>query len=194
MADSPVTDPAHTSAHPEPEGRQRPDETLLLNRLYREHAKRISQQVRQVFGDGPPEPEDLVQTAFAKLAELGNLSDIQHPRAFIYRMAVNLGLNSIDRYKVARRFAERELKAANAPIVDETTPEAVYTMRQRLTRARTAFASLTDKQKTIVTRVRFHGETYAQISQDTGWSPADISRQMKAALIAMQAAAEWEDE
>lgn len=198
-----MTDSPHAPPPAEPSSRPAEDapgsheraaaDRALLAQLYQDHARHISQKVRRVFGAGPPEPEDLVQTAFAKLAELRNLAEIQYPKAFIYRTAINMGLNSIDRVRVARRFAERELKAANAPIVDETTPEAVYTMKQRLTRTQKAFAALSEKQKEIIIRVRFRGETYTQVSQATGWSRADISRQMKAALIAMQLAAEWED-
>lgn len=161
------------------------DRDALLTRLYRDHYRELCARLRRLFGAGPPEPEDAAQMAFAKLSAIEDLSRIEHPRAFLFRTAVNLSLNAIDRVRVARRFAEKELSAANTPIVEENTPEDVFSMRQRLEHTQAAFARLTEKQKEIVIRSRIRGETYAEISRATGWSQADISRQLKAALSAM---------
>lgn len=166
----------------------------FLARLFRDHYRDLCARLRRLYGGGPPDPEDVAQTAFEKISQIEDLSRIEHPRAFLFRAAVNHGLNSLDRIKVARRFAQRELAAANAPIVEENTPEDVLSMRQRLESARKAFAVLTAKQKEIVIRSRLKGETYAEIQQATGWSQADISRQMTAALSAMQAAVDSDNE
>lgn len=164
------------------------DRDRLLSRLYRDHYRALCLRLRQLYGSGPPEPEDVAQSAFQKLSEIGDLTRIEHPRAFLFRTAINLGLNAISRQSVARRFAERELAGANMPVVEENTPEDVYYMRQRMKRTQTAFAVLTQKQKEIVVRSRLKGETYAEIQKATGWSQADISRQMKLALQAMLSA------
>ena len=161
------------------------DRDALLTRLYRDHYGQLCARLRRLFGNGPPDPEDAAQMAFTKLSEIPDLSHIQQPRAFLFRTAINLSLNAIDRIRVARRFAERELSAANAPIVEENTPEDVFSMRQRLERTQSAFARLTDKQKEILIRSRIKGETYADITRATGWSQTDISRQLKAALKAI---------
>ena len=158
------------------------DREVVLTRLYRDHYGELCARLRRLFGNGPPEPEDAAQMAFAKLSEISDLSHIQQPRAFLFRTAINLSLNAIDRIRVARRFAERELSATNAPIVEENTPEDVFSMRQRLERTQRAFTRLTDKQKEILIRSRIKGETYAEITRATGWSQTDISRQLKAAL------------
>lgn len=158
----------------------------VLSRMYRAHFRELCLRLRWLYKGGPPDPEDLAQTAFEKLSEIDDLSRIENPRAFLFRTAVNLGLNSVQRIRVARRFAERELAAANTPLVEENSPEDVYSLKQRLERTQAAFGALTAKQKEIVTRSRILGQTYAEIQAATGWSQADISRQLKAAICAMQ--------
>ncbi|MEL6363703.1 MAG: sigma-70 family RNA polymerase sigma factor [Pseudomonadota bacterium] len=146
---------------------------------------RLTARLRRVYGDGPPEPEDLAQAAVEKLAGRAT-GDIENVDAYLFRTAVNMGLNQIERARVARRYAEFVLTGAHAPVVEETTPEDVYSGRERLERLKRALNTLTPKQRTIVARSRLRGETYAEIRAATGWSEADISRQLKAALARLQ--------
>lgn len=159
----------------------------FLRHLYEQHFGELTGRLRRLYGSGPPEPEDLAQTAFAKVAEIEDIERIKHPRAFLFRTAINLGLNAIQRSNTARRFIERELLEADAPLMEENSPEDVYSIQQRMTLAARAIDALTPKQKEIVVRSCLKGQTYAVISRETGWSQADISRQMTAALAAMQA-------
>jgi RNA polymerase sigma-70 factor (ECF subfamily) len=162
--------------------------SVVLERLYRQHWRDICRRLRRIYGNGPPEPEDLAQAAFEKFAQLEDHERILHPRAFLIRIATNLGLNAIDRIRTARRFVERELVEACEPVVEENTPEDVYSLRERMALVEKAMSRLTDKQKEILVRSRFRGETYAQIGEETGWSQADISRQLNAALAILQQA------
>jgi len=161
---------------------------LSVEDLYRQHWRDLCRRLRRIHGDGPPEPEDLAQAAFEKFATLEDHDRIQHPRAFLFRIAVNLGLNAVERIRVARRFVERELVEADEAVLEENSPEDVYSARERLAVVERAMEQLTMKQKEILVRSRFRGETYAQIGQATGWSQADISRQLNAALAALQRA------
>lgn len=153
--------------------------------ITRQLLERLTARLRRVYGDGPPEPEDLAQAAAEKLARR-QLDDIDNVDAYLFRAAVNIGLNQIERARVARRYAEFVLTGDHVPIVEETTPEDVYSGRERLERLKRALNTLTPKQKTIVARSRLRGETYAEIRAATGWSEADISRQLKAALTRLQ--------
>lgn len=165
-----------------------------LRALFQAHADTVRRRLRKVFGDGPPEPDDLVQVAFEKIAARGGVDDIDNPAAFLFRAAVNHGLNQIERRKTARRHVEATLADLVGPIVEEITPETVFSERERLARLQRALSELTPKQKTIVARARLAGETYAQIRTATGWSEADISRQLKAAIAVLQAAVEDTEE
>ena len=158
-----------------------------IDRLYQQHWQAVCERLRRVFGDGPPEPEDLAQEAFARLADRpACLSRIEHPRAYLVRAAVNLGLNSINRVKTARKYVESALLEHNEVLMKEPGAEDVYMMTEKVNVAQKAIQELSEKQRTIILRSRFKGETYAQISAATGWSQADISRQLKRALALLQ--------
>lgn len=59
--------------------------------------------------------------------------------------------------------------------------------KQDLERVARAMQQLSPKQKEILLRSRFKGQTYAEIRKDTGWSEADISRQLARVMALLQA-------
>lgn len=165
------------------------DRTRFIEELYRSCWGELCRRLRRLYGDGPPEPEDIAQSAFAKITALDNLKYIENPRAFLFTTAVNLGLNAIDRIVRARKFIDGEMHRVGQN-VEEITPETVYQDREHLNTVQQAIDSLSEKQRQVLLRSRLKGETYAQISAATGWSPADISRQLKAALAVIDRATE----
>ena len=163
-----------------------PDRTVTVEELYRRHWREICSRLRKVFGAGPPEPEDLAQEAFARFTRIEDYSTIQHPKAFIFRTALNLGYNSVRRISTARRHIEQSLQGVGAPLVEELSAEDVYSARERLRVLIDATDALSEKERVILSRSRIHGETYSQISAATGWSEADISRKLNSALAIIQ--------
>ncbi len=67
-------------------------------------------------------------------------------------------------------------------------PEQLTAKADQLKQLDGAMALLSDKQKDILIRSRLKGQTYAEIASATGWSQADICRQLYAALSALQQA------
>ena len=160
--------------------------------LYRNHWGDLCRIVRGMFGDGPPEPEDLVQGAFQKWSELENVDHIENPRAFLAKVAVNNGLKSIEKVRRARKYVSAQLQKPEVEL-EEIDPERIYQGRQTLGTLDAAMAGLTSKQREIIVRSRLRGETYAQISTARGWSEADISRQLHRALKILAEALETGD-
>ena len=154
--------------------------------LYRLHWREICARLRRVFGSGPPDPEDLAQEAFARFTQVEDYGSISHPKAFLFRTALNLGFNSVRRLSTARRHIEEALRSVGEPLTAEFSAEDVYSAKERLELLVEAAEGLSEKQRTILARSRIHGETYAQIAASTGWSQADISRQLNLALSIIQ--------
>jgi len=172
--------PGAAAASPEPAGRS--DRRAFLNALFRDHYNELVGRLRKLYGAGPPEPEDVAQAAFSKLAELEDPGRIRSPRAFLFRTAINLALNSSDSLRRRRIFVQQHLETLFSGNLEENTPESVFMGKQDLERVARAIQRLSPKQKDILLRTRFRGQTYAQIRQETGWSEADISRQLNKAL------------
>jgi len=161
----------------------------FIERLYLDHWGDLCRQMRRLYGQGPPEPEDLVQSAFAKFAELPRFDHIDNPKAFLFRIAANLALKSIGHIARTRAFVASQLHDPEAEL-KEVGPERIFESRERLAAIGRAMEKLSSKQREIVLRSRIRGETYAQISATTGWSQADISRQLNAALALLESESE----
>ena len=170
-----VLDERAAGAHPEQE------------QFYRRYWGELCSYLRRRFGPGPPEPEDVAQSAFARLAELGASSGIRDRRAFLFTIACNLVLDEKRRRRTQGRCIDEDLRSAGE-VLEEITPERVLLERERFEILAAAIKRLPRKQQRVLILSRYHGETYAQISKRTGWSLADISRQVTRALAALDAA------
>jgi RNA polymerase sigma factor (sigma-70 family) len=170
------------------------DKTRFLNQLYRAHRKNLCGWLRQRYGAGPPEPEDVVQAAFAKLAALENITHIQHPKTFLYATAMNTALTWVKWIQRTRAFVDHELHRAGEGL-DEIAPERVYLAQEKLEGIMRELEALSAKQREIVIRSRFLGQKHREITAATGWSNADISRNLMAAMATIErAVGDEEDE
>lgn len=160
----------------------------FLRDLYSNHFGELVGRLRKLYGAGPPDPEDMAQAAFEQIARLDDFSRIQSPRAFLFRTAINLTLNARSREKRARAHAELEKTQFPDAELEENSPEIVFMGKQAIIALADVLKALPPKQREIILRSRFHGETYAQIRAATGWSEADISRQLTRALETIQQA------
>lgn len=159
----------------------------FLDILYREHWTNLVGWLRRRYGAGPPSPEDIAQTAFTKLAGQIHIQRVEHIKSYLYATAVNAALDEIKWVKRTGAFIDHELGRLGQA-VEEITPERVYQGKERLNRVARAMEGLSEKQREIVRRSRFLGQTYAQIGAETGWSSPDISRQLGDAMIAIETA------
>ena len=164
--------------------------SLLVERLYRTHAASLVSWLRRRFGEGPPEPEDIAQSTFAKLSDLHSVDHIDNFRAFLFAMASNIAVSAIRSNIRARKFLDDELSNVGGQI-EKITPLRVYEAKQALQRLSIAFEGLTKRQQEIVIRSRLYGQTYAEIRSEKGWSLGTIAADMKEA---MKILAEIDDE
>ncbi len=171
-----------------PFGPTRGREAGLIERLYRDHWKKLCARLRRVHGNGPPEPEDLAQTAFARLIEHPDAAELNNPAAFLFRVAINSGRDRLRHIGHTRRLIDDEWAYLERDRVDQMTPSNVYESRERLSVTAEAFALLSPKQREVLVRSRLRDETFDEIRAATGWSKADISRTLAAALSTLQSA------
>ena len=127
------------------------------------------------------EAEEIAQKAFMKLLELNSIEHIHNPKAFLYTTAVNFALLDIRSRATGQKYIDQEIQNISQN-VEEITPERIYNSAERFKRIIASMANLTFKQKKVLQLSRIEGKTYQQIQQQTGWSLADISRQMTQAM------------
>ena len=161
----------------------------FLETLYNDHWDELCGWLYKRYGAGPPEPEDIAQTAFEKIAALESIESLtkqkSNARAFLFTTAVNTALMAFRRLAVQRRYIDYELKKHDKK-VEEISPERIYSSKQYFERVVCTMDTLSDKQRELIVRNRIQGQTYAEIKAETGWSPADISRQLNTALAIIE--------
>lgn len=153
-----------------------------LKNFYQEHWRGLCAFLRKTYGSGPPEPEDVAQDAFFQLSKMKSRAHITNPKAFLYKVSMNIALRSLK----SERWLTEHLPCADEGIDSELLcygdPDKIISSQQELKKVDQLFSSLSIKQKHIVTASRLEGKTYQQIAEETGWSVADICRQLNSAL------------
>lgn len=153
----------------------------FLNELFRNFRTELVSRLRRIYGNGPPDPEDIAQSAFTQIAAMRSHEHIENPKAFLFKVALNVGSRSAGHVAATRAFLG-EVFQTGGDDVEKISPERLYEGRERLSRLNETLLSLSERQREILVRSRIMGETYQEIANATGWSVATISRQLTAAL------------
>lgn len=163
------------------DGGEKEPRSILVERLYRRHGATLIAWLRRKFGDGPPEPEDIAQSAFAKFSGLESVDHIENFRAFLFTMASNIAISGIRSRTRMKKLIDDELAEIGVEI-ENIAPSRVYEGKEALLRVSKSFGTLTDRQKEIVIRTRIYEQTYMEIKADKGWSLGTIAADMKSAM------------
>jgi len=163
-----------------------------MERLYRAHWADLCAFIRWKFGGGPPDPEDIAQAAFLRLAAMPEPEAIQNPFAFLGRVASNLVLDDIRRGR-ARARSIHELRLAGGGERDERPcceRELIGREDMALVIERLKAMPATRRRVLILNRV--HGLSFAEIGRRMGISGPAVRKHLVRALQDLQAAIEGE--
>ncbi len=107
-----------------------PTANTAVSSLYRAHASELQRFIRRRVGC--EEAEDLVQDAYLHMLRHGCVSKLQHPRAYLFKIAANLSVDELRRAKV--RSIRCDCKNIDlAPNGAEGSLESSMEVRQVLT-------------------------------------------------------------
>jgi RNA polymerase sigma-70 factor (ECF subfamily) len=165
-----------------------------MERLYRAHWKDLCHFIRWKFGGGPPDPEDIAQAAFLRLATLPEPESIQNPFAFLGRVASNLVLDDIRRTQV-RTNSMRELGlAADGERDDRPGCERELIGREDMALVIEELKAMPSVRRRVLILNRVHGLSFAEIGRRMGISGPAVRKHLVRALQDLQAAIEDERE
>jgi RNA polymerase sigma-70 factor (ECF subfamily) len=168
---------------------QQPPRWLIA--LYHQHSVALCRLLRRKYGPGPPEPEDVTQEAFSRLAALPEeaVSDIEHPKAFLYRTAENL-LNTERRKRAVRSAHAAELNFLELAR-SECTPERVMLAKDQLDIAEAVLRKMPDKRRRCFLMHRFDDLSFAEIGRQLGMTAngakGHVERAMAEIVTALEA-------
>ena len=127
----------------------------------------------------PPQAQEAAQEVFLRLyTTLRKGEEIQSPRAWIFRVAHNLGLKIRTRQHSEEPF-DPDLNPGIPP--DAETPETELLERERMTRFHSAVAGLSDQQRRCLF-LRMEGLRYPEIGSALGISPSAVGEFLRRAM------------
>ena len=145
------------------------------------------------LGLHPPRAQEAAQEVFLRLyATLRKGEDIQNPRAWIFRVAHNLGLkirarqNSEEPYdpEIGGRFATQRFDTRRLGTQQET-PESELIDRERMTRFHNAVEGLSEQQRRCLF-LRLEGLRYPEIGSALGISASAVGEFLRRAMVRLK--------
>ncbi|MEM9013483.1 MAG: sigma-70 family RNA polymerase sigma factor [Pseudomonadota bacterium] len=157
--------------------------SVSIRTLFTRYRAELAAFARRRVGDGPPEPEDLLQQAFANFAGVEDPASVKNPRAFLYRTIANL---IADYRKSGRHVYNCDVDDAELEDLfqyhDQISPEIVLLDRERFFRVETAIRALPRRQRRFLLLSRLDGMSYTEIARRNGVSISTVRREVEAAI------------
>ena len=159
-----------------------------LSLLYAETADELIAYLRKAFGDGPPEPEDVAQQAFARLASRESLSKIKNLKAFLWRTARNLMLTE-RRNASTRSKYEFEVEQLYFAIRGNAfAPERVLEVKQQLILINDVLREMPERRRLALLWNRVEGLNVAAVARRLGMSRTGAVKHIARAAADIDAA------
>ena len=158
-------------------------QSVRLQKIYDRCKPELCRYISKTFGAGPPEPEDVVQAAFAHFAALDNPDRIENPRAFLYRVAHNIVVSQYRRQAVHRKYVHETRHVVQENILDDLHPERVLLAKEKTAILKDALETLPELERKLVIMHRIHGLSYAEIARRMKMSQTEVKRQIARAIV-----------
>jgi RNA polymerase sigma-70 factor (ECF subfamily) len=170
-------------------------EPTLQDATLQDQVSRLFEEARDdvyryllTLGLHPPRAQEAAQEVFLRLyATLRKGEEIQNPRAWIFRVAHNLGLkirarqNSEEPYdpEIGGRFATQGFDT------QQETPESELIDRERMTRFHNAVEGLSEQQRRCLF-LRLEGLRYPEIGLALGISASAVGEFLRRAMVRLK--------
>jgi RNA polymerase sigma factor (sigma-70 family) len=160
----------------------------LLERTYRAYRTELCRYIERQFGPGPPEPEEVVQTAFARFAALEKPQEVMDPRAFLYACSRNVALDARRRDRVRNAALDDETVTERGDGPANLNIERVLLGREQLSIVEATVRAMEQKRRKVFIMHIIHEMRYVDIAREMGLSEARIRQLMASALAECQRA------
>lgn len=147
-----------------------------LSDLYHAHATELQRFAGRRVGS--QEAEDVVQDTYLHVLQRSAGVTIDHPRAYLFRIAANLSVDHTRRTKMRSCHDVAGLDE----LCSFSSPDATITDAMEVRRLKQALAELAPPLRTTFLLNRVEGLTYVEIAQRLGLSVRTVDRYMVRAL------------
>ncbi|MDD5277014.1 MAG: sigma-70 family RNA polymerase sigma factor [Methylovulum sp.] len=151
-----------------------------LEYLFLQYHRELLAFTGQRFGSETA--EDLVQETYLRFLQHTTQETINNPRAYLYKMAANLGADRFRYDQVRSRHAANEDIDFDQVAQPSPGPDADTDAQQQLQRCLTALASLPDIYRHVFLLHRIDGMTHKEIGSALGLPRRTVERYCAKAL------------
>ncbi len=156
-----------------------------LARLFATEGPRLLRRLRRFRGRVAP--EDVVQSAFAKMLE-ADVAEIEEPRAYLARIARNLAIDEIRRRERSGVSFVSEAQMDRHDADDDLTPEEMLIEGERFAYMMAVVLALPEKERLALVMFKLKGLSHAEIGRRLGVSQHNVPRYLSRALAKCAAA------
>ena len=159
-----------------------------LRALYLDYSAQLSATIRKMYGDGPPDPDDVAQEAFHRVIARGDISSIRNLKAFIWRTARNLVLK--DRHLTEMRSRhDFEIEQIYFPSTgDDSTPERIISAKEQIRAINEVLGKMPEKRRRAFILHRIEGVSVAEAGRRLGISRTAAAKHVTRAAAELNAA------
>lgn len=149
---------------------------LNLSQIYTRYFQSLVSGLRQRYGNGPPDPNDIAQQAFEKLCALNGKQTIDKPESFLWICARNL-LMSEKRAERTRTTHSEEVESHYYHCeFSSQEPERIYLAEQHLAIVQKTLSDMPTRRRELFLLNRVHGYTPEKAGAALGVSRSSAVR------------------
>ncbi|MFT3795889.1 RNA polymerase sigma factor [Flavobacterium sp.] len=152
---------------------------IIFTKFFKKHFYGLRNYLFFKFGNDVL-ADDIAQESFVKLWQ--NCADVEHPKAFVYRVANNATLNQIASEKVQLNYSTNHVVSE----VDYANPEYLIEEEEFQKKFDKAIAGLTEAQRTALLLNRVEGKKYREIAEILDISIKAVEKRIHGALVHMR--------
>ncbi|MEM8937344.1 MAG: sigma-70 family RNA polymerase sigma factor [Pseudomonadota bacterium] len=160
----------------------------LVSALYAENADELTSYLRKMYGDGPPEPEDITQQAFARLASQEHLSAVNNLKAFLWRTARNLVLTERRNAATRSKYEYEVEQLFFAVRGNDFSPERVLEVKEQLSAINAVLRKMPERRRQALLWNRVEGLNVAAVARRLGITRAGAVKHIARAAADIDAA------
>lgn len=160
----------------------------FLHDIYGRYWQELCHYFMSRYGEGPPEPQEIVQEAFTHFAALQDPQSVDNPRAFLYRTAINIAIDHKRKVTRHHRLLAADSSFLGQDACDELSPERVTLGKDELQILEAAIMTLPERDRTFFLLNRLEDVSFAEIARRTGMSASGVRLIVERALETCQTA------
>jgi RNA polymerase sigma-70 factor (ECF subfamily) len=129
----------------------------------------------------PEDVEDVAQESFMRVLEAGSRGNIQHPKAYLYRAARNLALNTLARKSHQLVDSIEDMEESDV-LMGEASTETDVIARQRFELFCQAAAQLPEQCRNVLILRKVYGFSQQEVAARLGISVSTVEKHLAKGL------------